>query len=40
VVDAFYVRDRSNGGKSTDPERIRLIEDETREAIAADATGR
>jgi [protein-PII] uridylyltransferase len=40
VVDAFYVRDRSSGGKITDPERIRLIEDETREAIAADATGR
>jgi [protein-PII] uridylyltransferase len=27
VVDAFYVRDRSSGGKVTDPERIKRIED-------------
>jgi [protein-PII] uridylyltransferase len=40
VVDAFYVRDRSNGGKVTDPERIRRIEDGARVAIGAGSPGR
>jgi [protein-PII] uridylyltransferase len=40
VVDAFYVRDRSNGRKVGDPERIKRIEDGARAAIKADAKGR
>jgi [protein-PII] uridylyltransferase len=40
VVDAFYVRDRSSGGKITDPSRIAAIEDGARDAITADARAR
>ncbi|HXQ75737.1 MAG TPA: [protein-PII] uridylyltransferase [Acidimicrobiales bacterium] len=40
VVDAFYVRDRSGGGKITDPQRIRRIEDGARAAIAGDTATR
>ena len=40
VVDAFYVRDRSSGGKVVDPERIKRIEDGARAAVEADADGR
>jgi hypothetical protein len=40
VVDAFYVRDRSSGGKVTDPHRIKHIEDGARAAIEADANRR
>jgi len=36
VVDAFYVRDRASGGKVTDRERIRTIEEGARRAITAD----
>jgi [protein-PII] uridylyltransferase len=40
VIDAFYMRDRSSGGKVTDPDRIRRIEEGARSAIAADVTSR
>ena len=38
VVDAFYVRDRTTGGKITDRQRIRHIEERARKAIATGAT--
>jgi [protein-PII] uridylyltransferase len=38
VIDAFYVRDRSSGGKVTDPERISRIEESAREAVRTGAT--
>jgi [protein-PII] uridylyltransferase len=37
VVDAFYVRDRSSGGKIGDPGRIRRLEEDARRAITRDA---
>jgi UTP:GlnB (protein PII) uridylyltransferase len=37
VVDAFYVRDRTTGGKITDPQRIGQIEEKARRAISTDA---
>ncbi len=40
VVDAFYVGDRSSGGKITDPSRIAAIEDGARDAITTDARSR
>jgi [protein-PII] uridylyltransferase len=39
VVDAFYVRDRTTGGKITDRDRIKDIEDRARRATA-DGAGR
>ena len=38
VVDAFYVRDTSTGGKVTDPERIARVRDEVVRAIDTPAT--
>jgi [protein-PII] uridylyltransferase len=38
VVDAFYVRDRTSGGKITDRQRLRRIEDDTRAAVTDDTT--
>ncbi|HTT86497.1 MAG TPA: [protein-PII] uridylyltransferase [Acidimicrobiales bacterium] len=38
VVDAFYVRDGSTGGKVTDPARIRRIEQRTLAALTVDPT--
>jgi [protein-PII] uridylyltransferase len=35
VVDAFYVRDATSGGKVTDPERLRLVERRVADAIDA-----
>jgi [protein-PII] uridylyltransferase len=39
VVDAFYVRDGASGGKISDRQRIRAIEDAARAALSADASG-
>ncbi len=39
VIDAFYVRDRASGGKVTDPDRIRRIEEAAGRAVTDDATG-
>jgi [protein-PII] uridylyltransferase len=38
VVDAFYVRDRATGGKVTDSERMRLIDQSVRAAAAEPAS--
>jgi hypothetical protein len=40
VVDAFYVRDRTTGGKVTDGARIDAIAETVRTAIATDVTDR
>lgn len=40
VVDAFYVRDRTTGGKIVDPQRIRTIEERALRAISTDAAER
>jgi [protein-PII] uridylyltransferase len=38
VIDAFYLRDRTSGGKITDRQRMNDVEAAARKAIAADPT--
>jgi len=40
VVDAFYVRDRTGGGKITDGERRKRIEEAARRTLDAETGAR